>query len=147
MNRPWAATLFAVLLASGCGEDDPARPPGGFVFELVSVDGQPLPAPWRLSSEPRTVVRGRVLLGKWDQSVESDVAVWRLTLRAPDGTESELRTSRSYFRIGSVVGFDTGRPNQYCTSVLLPHSHAMVAGTDLIFPSENGWQALLYRQQ
>jgi hypothetical protein len=151
VRLPFAFLALSVSFASAC---DPARPVKTdraselpTVFDLVSVDGQSLPAPWRLSPEPRVVVRASIALPVWTPSVDNGSADWHFTLRSPDGTESEVRQTRSYFRREGAVGFDTCPPPFFCASILLPHSHAVLNGSLLEFPSENGHQALVYRQR
>jgi hypothetical protein len=146
MQSQLACGLVVATLAVACTEATRSTDDSP-LFDLVTVDGRALPAPWRLSVEPRMVIQGSIALSEWDDTVDDAQAEWRLTLRAPDGALEEVRTPRSYFRRGTVVGFDTCLPDQLCASILYPHSHAVLAGEFLRFPSESGHQALVYRQR
>jgi hypothetical protein len=130
-----------VVLAAACNV--PTGPNATTLFELVSVDGNPLPARW--AGPPGiTAVRATIALPTLRPHAVEGLAATSLTLRSSAGDETEVQADRVFVREGMSLRFNVCPRNAFCPAVLPFYSYALLYPDSLVFPGGGGDQRLVY---
>ena len=146
MRVAFVLTLLLLALQIGCAE--PVGPIAGpAVYDLESVDGRTLPAPWPTSGGQLAAVEGTISFQAWRPRLGSAIATTLLTFVTADGDTLRTETDRGFTVSGMQLRFGTCPRDAICPAVLRPFSIATLEGNRLTFRAEPGQPELVYRRR